>query len=166
MNSSAPLLLRGGAAPSRQIARWAASALALLLLLLSGCHSRAALDRRQLFEGFRYLGRSTALDSTAATPQLGPEPSQPETEVAYFYEPQGSADFDRLGSQTLVERLRRQGFQITSAPGVNGGDFNQADSRTQMFVVGFQRGECSGSVTGTENTARRQRYILKLHTGC
>lgn len=139
----------------------------ILGLLLCSCKSAVRLDTQRLFAGFDYAG-SYAGD-TASTPadlNRTSQPATPAPDIDYVYRPKEMGNFQELGSSTFITRLKQQGFQIQSAPGINGGDFTAVDPTTILFVIDFSQRDCAGSVTGKQRTNGSEEYILKLRQGC
>lgn len=143
-------------------------AAALILgLVLCSCKSPVRVDTQKLFAGFDYVG-SYAGDpaSTPADLNRGSQPAAPVAEIAYVYRPQELGNFHELGMSTFIDRLKKQGFEIQSAPGIHGGDFVSVDPTTVIFVIDFSKRDCSGSLTGKQRTNGSEEYILKLREGC
>jgi hypothetical protein len=139
----------------------------ILGLLMGSCKSPVRVDSQRLFAGFDYAG-SYAGDpsSIPADLQRDSPPAVPTAEINYVYRPRETGRFHELGMSTFVDRLKQQGFQIQSAPGINGGNFTPVDPTTILFVIDFYKRDCAGSLTGKQRTDGSEEYVLKLRDGC
>lgn len=142
-------------------------ALSLIAWATFACRAAPPLDAAQLFADFVYRGSYVGVISDLPE-QLtaGPAPSRYANDVIYVYEPQQAGRFTRLGRGVFPQRLRQQGWQIVSAPGVNDGNFFAADRNTFVFVILFERGDCSGSLAGQHKITGDELYLVRLRDGC
>lgn len=131
------------------------------------CRAVVPLNTKALFEGFAYVGsHSGDVRSGPMDLRKDREPSVPQAEVAYVYRPQSLGNFETAGTTLFIERLRRQGFQIESAPGIHGWGFATFDPGGAVFVIDFSKGPCSGSIRGTQDIGGSEEYVLRLRPGC
>ena len=139
-----------------------------LLLLAGSCKSPTQLDSHRLFDGFTYRGSYQGdVQTTPAKLTSDREPTRPEAETVYVYTPPQNGSFSEYGTQIFPARLRQQGMEVISGPGVNGGDFFVADPTTTIFDITFRHGEsCRGSLVGKQKNNGVELYVLRLHAGC
>lgn len=145
--------------------------LPVLLLVVTcamcSCRPNHAINPKALFEGYTYVGSYFGdVRPSSGGIRNDKEPSIPEVEVAYVYRPQSLGNFEKAGTSLFVERLRRQGFQIDSAPGVGGGGFATFDPGGAVFVIDFSKGPCSGTIKGAQSSEGIEEYVLKLRRPC